>query len=74
MFSKPGVSSEMRAAGRLWKPTAEPDVRLATSPKHGIPSLLQSGELPSGQPSYKIQQRNDIKPSPGLPNHITLMT
>ncbi|KAF6025657.1 SMG9 [Bugula neritina] len=64
---KPGVSSELRASsGRLWKPRGDTDVRLATSPKHSIPTLLQSGELPSTpqQPSYKIQQRNDVRPQP----------
>ena len=54
----------MRAAGRLWKPT-EGEMRSGSVSKHGIPTLLQSGELPSPQPPYKIQQRNDIKPAPG---------
>lgn len=43
---------------RLWKPDS--DVRPTASPKHGIPTSLQSGELPHVQ-SYKIQQRSDLR-------------
>lgn len=64
-----GGSGEARssgaAGGRLWKPESE--VRVAASPRaHGIPSALQSGELPTGsRQSYKIQQRSELKPALG---------
>ncbi|XP_067934800.1 nonsense-mediated mRNA decay factor SMG9-like isoform X2 [Watersipora subatra] len=51
----------MRVTGRLWKPT-EGDGRGVNVPKHAIPNLLQSGELPAPPPTYKIRQRNDMKP------------
>jgi len=52
-------ASETNPISKLWNP--EKEIRLAGSPKHGIPSIIQGGELPVHPPAYKIQQRNDLK-------------